>query len=500
MASFGSALAQSLAERMNERRRFLAEQRAVADERLRGIEASRRGTVDRARTALQASANALITSGFSEAEVSQIVETDPAEAIRLGTRVANDRLRADDIRTAITFRDDYRPGTPLSEIIREATPIFQDIEEPEPAARQQNIFQRMFSMDVSQDMDRYYRQSNFGGFSGYDVLGSVEADPFRARQGEPIVDYGAIPTQMTETSRTRLTNSAKDSITGRAATIIDVLRREGGDDNASIARRLDAIQDSPRAIIDFLFDDSEANAATYAALTPYREVLLEELIPVYQEGPSVFNTVSPRLSSILGEYVAARNEEPPEPLTFTGRPQTEEEIQTALDSLNEYPLDFVIVADPETGETRQVAVTENLRNWLSGTTAVTTEVTPPSQTETSVGGTGPEVGQPQSPDDYEVGSYITRNGRVLRVAETRGGRRAGGGRSVTGREFEEVGNFTEVQANSISEIDPEEYEIDEIVKIGSKLYIVRTETGNQFRNTPMTERPKRFVELGEVNG
>lgn len=351
MASFGSALAQSLAERMNERRRFLAEQRAVADERLRGIESSRRATVDRARTALQASANALITSGFSEAEVSQIVETDPAEAIRLGTRVQNDRLRADDIRTAITFRDDYRPGTPLSEIIREATPIFQDIEEPEPAARQQNIFQRMFSMDVSQDMDRYYRQSNFGGFSGYDVLGSVEADPFRARQGEPIVDYGAIPTQMTETSRTRLTDSAKDSITGRAATIIDVLRREGGDENASIARRLDAIQDSPRAIIDFLFDDSEANAATYAALAPYREVLLEELIPVYQEGPSVFNTVSPRLSSILGEYVAARNEEgvpteeAPEGITVTTLPPaadavdlgevTEDNAQEALNSILE---------------------------------------------------------------------------------------------------------------------------------------------------------------------
>ena len=305
MATWGGALAQSLAERMNERRRFLAEQRAVADERLRGIEATRRSTVGRARETLQASADILITRGFSESEVAQLIETDPKEAIRIGALVAEGDTRPEDIRTAITFRNDYRPETPLSELIKEATPIFRDIEEPEPAARQQNIFQRLFSMDVSQDMDRYYRQSNFGGYSGYDILGSVEASPYRERTGAPIVDYGAIPTQLTDTQRREYADGIEKSITNIAKTIID------GIDNIPLVRRLEGIKDSPRAIIDLMFDSSEANAANYTALAPYRESLLEDLASYYQQAPAVFGQpqFGTKLSGIIEEYVSARNEE-----------------------------------------------------------------------------------------------------------------------------------------------------------------------------------------------
>jgi hypothetical protein len=309
--SIGSAIVRNLSDRLDQRREFLAQQQAAASENLRRIEASRRGTAATARETLRNSTDILMSNGFSEAEVSQLLENDPRELIRLSANIYEGDLRAEDVRAAANFREDYMPETPLSELIREAAPVFRDIEEPEPAARQQNIFRELFNMftlDTEADMDRFYRESNFGGYSGYDVLGSVEAGTYRERTGAgPLVDLSAIPAQLTSTERNQYANAAVGRITGLSDTIVDTLDTSDPLD-LSIRRAFDEAGNSAPAIIDILFDDS--NAEQYTRLAPQREQLLEDMARYYQLGPVIFN--DPDLMPIrdaLEEYIQARNEE-----------------------------------------------------------------------------------------------------------------------------------------------------------------------------------------------
>lgn len=365
MASLGKQIIIGLSDRMNQRREFLAEQRARAQDNLRSIEASRRTTVGRAREALQQNVDYLITRGLREDEVSQLLESDPREVIRLGTRLANDTdLTADDIRTAAQFREDYAQETPLSELIRAATPIFRDVDEPDPAARQQNIFQRLFSLDTQADMDRFYRESNFGGFSGYDVLASVEASPYRERTGEPVVDYGRIPVAVTATQLNTYRDGVEDVLKGIANSID--LDRDLPDELSMMFRD---IKDVPNAIQRLLFDESDPER--YEALRPYREQLLEELLPYYEQTPRTFDTPTfGNLGSIMEDYTQGLTEEvaageEPNTLTITGRPEGEQEVAAMLERLRSGDFTSVTITNPETGESR-VGTVEEAIAWITG--------------------------------------------------------------------------------------------------------------------------------------
>ena len=365
MASLGKQIIIGLSDRMNQRREFLAEQRARAQDNLRSIEASRRTTVGRAREALQQNVDYLITRGLREDEVSQLLESDPREVIRLGTRLANDTdLTADDIRTAAQFREDYAQETPLSELIRAATPIFRDVDEPDPAARQQNIFQRLFSLDTQADMDRFYRESNFGGFSGYDVLASVEASPYRERTGEPVVDYGRIPVAVTATQLNTYRDGVEDVLKGIANSID--LDRDLPDELSMMFRD---IKDVPNAIQRLLFDESDPER--YEALRPYREQLLEELLPYYEQTPRTFDTPTfGNLGSIVADYAQSLTEEvvageEPNTLTITGRPEGEQEVAAMLERLRSGDFTSVTITNPETGESR-VGTVEEAIAWITG--------------------------------------------------------------------------------------------------------------------------------------
>lgn len=367
MASIGKSIVISLADRLNQRREFLAEQRAQAQENLRRIEASRRSTVGDARETLQQNADYLITRGLSESEVAQLLESDPREVIRLGTRLANDTdLRADDIRTAARFREDYAQETPLSELIRAATPIFRDVDEPDPAAREQNIFQRLFSMDTSADMDRFYRESNFGGFSGYDVLASVEASPYRERTGDALIDYGSIPVSITATQLNTYRDGVEDVLTG-IANSIDLDRSLP--EEISMAFR--DIKDVPNAIQRLLFDESDPER--YEALRPYREQVLEELLPFYQQTPQTFDTPTfGNLGQVMDEYAQSMSEEgvvtrEPNTLTITGRPEGPQEVSAMLERLRSGDFTSVTIVNPETGESR-VGTAEEAIAWITGPT------------------------------------------------------------------------------------------------------------------------------------
>lgn len=198
MASWGGALAQSLAERLKEKEKFVAEQRALAQDRLRQIESTRRSTVGRAREALDQSATFLQSVGFKEEEVSQLISNNPKELLTLATRIKNDDLSADEVRTAIKFKENYAADKPLSQIIKEATPIFHKTVTPDDATREQTLFSKLFSMDVKPEMDKFYRESNFGGYSGYDILGSLEADVYRTPSGVKLIDFSAIPEKVSD--------------------------------------------------------------------------------------------------------------------------------------------------------------------------------------------------------------------------------------------------------------------------------------------------------------
>lgn len=365
MASLGKQIIIGLSDRMNQRREFLAEQRARAQDNLRSIEAARRTTVGRARETLQQNVDYLITRGLREDEVSQLLESDPREVIRLGTRLANDTdLSADDIRTAAQFREDYAQDTPLSELIRAATPIFRDVDEPDPAARQQNIFQRLFSLDTQADMDRFYRESNFGGFSGYDVLASVEASPYRERTGEPVVDYGRIPVAVTATQLNTYRDGVEDVLKGIANSID--LDRDLPDELSMMFRD---IKDVPNAIQRLLFDESDPER--YEALRPYREQLLEELLPYYEQTPRTFDTPTfGNLGSIVADYAQSLTEEvaageEPNTLTITGRPEGPQEVTAMLERLRSGNFTSVTITNPETGESR-VGTVEEAIAWITG--------------------------------------------------------------------------------------------------------------------------------------
>jgi hypothetical protein len=193
-------------------------------------------------------------------------------------------------------------------LIKEATPLFRQVEEREPAARAQNLYQRLFSMDISPDMDRFYRQENFGGFSGYDILGSLEAPEYRERQGESIVNYRDIPVRPPAAQLRDLASGVEDAVTRLAGTVIDRARR---DSNPELGNAFDDVKDSPRAILDLLFDDS--NAEMYTTLAPYRDRLLVELGGYYDQAPMLFEEYSyvfgPNTATAVEDFVAARDEE-----------------------------------------------------------------------------------------------------------------------------------------------------------------------------------------------
>lgn len=212
MASWGGALAQSLAERLKEKEKFVAEQRALAQDRLRQIEATRRSTVGRAREALDQSATFLQSVGFKEEEVSQLISNNPKELLTLATRIKNDDLTADEVRTAIKFKENYAADKPLSQIIKEATPIFHKTVAPDDATRDQTLFSKLFSMDVKPEMDKFYRESNFGGYSGYDILGSLEADVYKGSAGSGLIDFSAIPEKVSDSLVNATTKDAKEYV------------------------------------------------------------------------------------------------------------------------------------------------------------------------------------------------------------------------------------------------------------------------------------------------
>jgi hypothetical protein len=372
MASLGKTIVIGLADRMNQRREFLAEQRAAAQENLRRIEAGRRSQVSEARQTLQQNIDYLITRGLREDEVSQLLESDPREVIRLGTRLYNDEdIRIEDVRAAAQFREDYAQETPLSELIRQATPIFRDIEEPDPAARQQNLFQRLFSLNVEQDMDRFYRESNFGGFSGYDILGSMETSPYRERTGEALIDYGSIasPTQLTNQQKEYYLEGASDSVISIGESIIG-----NTDIDPAISRLFDEAGENPRRIIELLLDDSPENMERYELLRPYRERMLEELATYYDQYPTLFTDFVPTFGSgiedFVREYATGQAEAgvvSPDTtnLTLNGRPEGPQETSAILDRLENGGFETVTIVNPETGESR-IGTPQEAIAWIRG--------------------------------------------------------------------------------------------------------------------------------------
>jgi len=74
-----------------------------------------------------------------------------------------------------------------------------------------------------------------------------------------------------------------------------------------------------------------------------------------------------------------------------------------------------------------------------------------------------------------------------------------GAAGETRKELDELGEFTEEAVANVSELNPEDYEIDQYVKVGNTIYAVRRAVGGQYRNTPTAERPKIFVEIGDLS-
>lgn len=305
MASWGAAIAASLAERSREKRRYVAEQKAKASERLERIMAERQRVSSTVQENLRLSSDFLTTKGFSNSEISQLLENDPAEVTRLAAKVKEKDLSADDVRTVASFREDYTPELPLSELIKRAAPAIRDIDEPDPVARQQNIFQRMFGMDTSADRDRFMRESNFGGFSGYDILASQGASPYREPSGDRLIDYGGMPKAVSPTElkeyRKEITLSILDyglQIENDDSILDDRLKQKFGN----------AVKDkNTREIQRMLFDTS--NPAQYNALSTYRERLLEEMTFFYEKAPSVFDQPTFKdLGFKVAEFVSDKEE------------------------------------------------------------------------------------------------------------------------------------------------------------------------------------------------